>query len=329
MAADADHDGAIVPLDPPTRRSCTGALLVFAWLTAPLSAHAGGIITPAAVWSAWTFEPLVLGSLTATSWLYARGVRRLASSQATGARRISRASAWWFAGGQAALIVALVSPLDALSDTLLSAHMVQHAILAGVAPPLLLLGSPGVAFAWGVRGVMTIRRLAPVCRSLGRIEKAVSTPLPAAVIYGLTIWLWHSPVLFDLAVEHDWVHALQHLSFFTAATLFWRPLLRDRSAKDAAGAAGAAFVTFMHTGLLGALITMAPESLYPVYVGRTASWGLTALADQQLAGLLMWVPLGLPYVVGGLVRTSSLVRGHVEDMKAAHLRAGRVDSGPR
>ena len=284
------------------------------WMIAPVSAHVPGIVTPDAVWSAWGLEPLVLITLAITSSVYARGVRRLWSSAAGHDRAVSRASAWSFAAGQAVLVVALVSPLDALGGTLLSAHMAQHGILAGLAPPLLLLGAPGVAFAWGVTGVPGIRRLAPVWRSLSGLARTFSTPMRAAAVHGLTMWLWHAPMLFGAAVEHEWVHAVQHLSFFIPAILFWRALLGKHSAAHAAGAAGAAFVTFMHTGLLGGLITMAPEPLYAVYVGRTESWGLTALADQHLAGLLMWVPLGLPYVAAGLVLTSHLVRGHVRDV---------------
>ena len=136
----------------------------------------------------------------------------------------------------------------------------------------------------------------------------------AAVLHGVTMWLWHAPMLFGAAVEHEWVHALQHLSFFIPAILFWRALLGERSPAHAAGAASAAFVTFMHTGLLGGLITMAPQPLYPVYAGRTGSWGLTALADQNLAGLLMWVPLGVPYFTAGIVLAAQIVRGHVREV---------------
>jgi putative membrane protein len=218
---------------------------------------------------------------------------------------------WFFAAGQIALVVALISPLDALGGTLLSAHMAQHGLLAGVAPPLLLLGAPGVALAWGVSGIQVLRRLVPVWRSLGALARFVSTPMRATVLHGATMWVWHAPMLFGAAVEHEWVHALQHLSFFIPAIVFWRALLVEPSTAHAATAAGAAFVTFMHTGLLGGLITMAPEPLYAIYVGRTGSWGLTALADQQLAGLFMWIPLGLPYAVVGLVLTSHFVRGGV------------------
>jgi putative membrane protein len=287
---------------------------VVAW-TSAISAHVPGIVTPEAVWVAWSFEPLVLITLGATSLVYARGVRRLCSSAAGHSGSVSRASAWSFAAGQTVLLVALISPLDTLGGTLLSAHMAQHALLAGVAPPLLLLGAPGVAMAWGVSGVPAFRRLVPVWRLLGGLSRAFSTPMRATVAHGLTMWLWHAPMLFGAAVEHEWVHALQHLSFFVPAMLFWRALLDRHSGAHAAAAASAAFVTFMHTGLLGALITMAPEPIYGVYVGRTDSWALAPLQDQHLAGLLMWVPLSLPYLVAGLVLTSRLVRGQLRDVE--------------
>ena len=116
----------------PTR---AGLLCAVMWMTAPVSAHVPGIVTPDAVWSAWGLEPLALITLAVTSLVYARGVRRLSSNAVGNSRGASRASAWWFAAGQAVLVVALISPLDALGGTLLSAHMAQHGILAGLAPP--------------------------------------------------------------------------------------------------------------------------------------------------------------------------------------------------
>jgi putative membrane protein len=280
----------------------------------PMSAHMPELVRPAGVWRAWTLEPAVLAALVVVTCVYARGMRRLWPGAGKQTRAALRASAWSFAAGQAAMILALVSPLHALGGTLLSAHMAQHGILAGLAPPLLLLGAPGVALAWGVSGVPGTRRLAPVWRWLGRLARAFSTPMRAAGVHGAAIWVWHAPILFGAAVQHDWVHAVQHLSFFIPALLFWRALLDGRTAAHAAGAASAAFATFMHTGFLGALITMASEPLYPVYAGRTQTWGLTELADQHLAGLLMWVPLGVPYLVAGLVLALRLVRGHVKDV---------------
>jgi putative membrane protein len=285
---------------PLTLRILTRVLLLAALTIAPAAAHVEELVTPGGLWSEWSFEPLILLFLAATSWLYGRGVRRLWAKAGRG-RGVPFACALSFAGGQAALIVALISPLDALGGTLLSAHMAQHGLLAGVAPPLLVLGRPDAAFAWALTPFWTSGGLAPVWRLLSRLERALSTPGRATVLLGITMWLWHAPALFGAAVAHDWIHAVQHLSFFIPALLFWRGLFHARSVGRVAGAAAAAFITFMHTGLLGALITTAPEPLYSVYVGRTGSWGLSALADQQLAGLLMWVPMGVPYVAAGLL----------------------------
>lgn len=270
--------------------------------------HAPVLVPPERLWSSWSFEPLVLLLLAASSFFYVRGVLHLWASAGRGTG-VSYASAVSFAAGELALAVALVSPLDALGGTLLSAHMAQHGILAGIAPPLLLLGRPGVAFAWGLAPVWKSSRAASAAwRGLGRITRALSSPVRATALHGLTIWLWHAPALFNAAVEHEGVHALQHTCFFVPALLFWRALLGGLVDRRAAAAFAAAFVTFMHTGLLGGLVTMAPEPLYAAYLGHTELWGLTALADQQLAGLFMWVPMGLPYLAAGLLLASRLVR---------------------
>ncbi len=218
-----------------------------------------------------------------------------------------------FAGGLAALIVALISPLDSLGGTLLSAHMAQHGLLAGVAPPLLLMGRPGVAFVWGVSPIFNLNPMTSgLWRTMTAVTHRLSSPLIATLLYGVMIWSWHAPSLFGAAVEYDWVHALQHGSFFVPALLFWRALLDAKSARRAASAMLATFVTFMHTGLLGGLITMAPKAFYPAYFGRTEVWGVTALEDQQIAGLLMWVPLGLPYLAAGLVLVSRVLGTHLD-----------------
>jgi len=289
-------------------RILTRTLVLAALTIAPARAHVEEIVTPEKLWGEWSLEPFMLILLASTSWLYIRGVRRLWAKAGRG-RGVPFARVLCFAGGQAALIIALISPLDSLGGTLLSAHMAQHGLLAGVAPPLLVLGRPDAAFAWALTPFWTTGSLATVWRSVSRLERALSTPMRATVLYGIAMWLWHAPALFGAAVAHDWVHALQHLSFFVSALLFWRGLLHARSVGRSAGAAAAAFITFMHTGLLGGLITIAPEPLYSAYVGRTESWGLSALADQQLAGLLMWVPLGAPYVAAGLLLGARVFRG--------------------
>jgi putative membrane protein len=274
--------------------------------------HADELVTPQTLWHSWSFEPAVVSALVLTSALYARGVARLWAHAGRG-RGIPVSCACAFAAGQAAMAIALVSPLDTLGGTLLSAHMTQHGLLAGVAPPLLILGQPGVALAWAGRG-RPLHVLAPAWRAIASAGRHRSGVLFATIVYGAATWVWHAPALFGSAVEHDWVHVAQHLSFFVPALLFWDALLRAATPRRSAVAAAASFATFMHTGLLGGLITMAPEPLYVAYIGRTAVWHLTPLADQQLAGVLMWVPLGLPYVAAGLWLGSRLVGAADDDV---------------
>jgi putative membrane protein len=301
-------------------------LLVFVGaMGAPLSAHAAALVTPDSLWQTWSVEPLVCLGLLATSWLYGCGVRRLWVHAGRG-HGVSSARALSFAAGQFALTVALVSPLDALGGTLLSAHMAQHGLLIGVAPPLLLAGHPTIAFAWALRSTLVARAAARTSwKWLVALARRLASPLPATVLQGVLMWLWHAPAIFDAALAHEWLHPVEHLSFFVPALLLWQALLGERARGGAAFAA--AFVTFMHSGLLGGLITMAPAPLYAVYVGRTDSWGITALDDQQLAGLFMWVPLGIPYLVAGLLVASRLVRGGRDTIDARLLatRAGARD----
>jgi putative membrane protein len=275
--------------------------------SARLAAHVPDVVTPDRLWRSWPFDPLVLFSLALVVWVYARGVRRLWARVGRG-RVVSRASVLSFAGGILVLAVALVSPLDALGGTLLSAHMMQHALLAGIAPPLLLMARPGAAFAWGLRPLLSAGPGALAAwRWIIAASHRLSAPALATVVHAVLLWVWHAPSLFNAAVTYDWVHALQHLSFLLPSFLFWRALLDGESPRKAAAPMLAAFLTFMHTGLLGGLITMAPQALYRVYSDRSDAWGLTALGDQQLAGVIMWVPLGLPYLAVGLWLTSRML----------------------
>lgn len=131
-----------------------------------------------------------------------------------------------FGGGAAALVIALVSPLDALGGTLLSAHMAQHALLIAAAPPLLLLGRPGVAFAWALAG-------REPWRSLAHLGDRLSRPLPAAALHGAALWVWHAPAAFDAALASPLLHAVKHVTFLGTALLFWRAALDARTSRRA------------------------------------------------------------------------------------------------
>jgi putative membrane protein len=159
-----------------------------------------------------------------------------------------------------------------------------------------------VALAWALperwrRGARTLRPLGD----------RLLRPSVAAVLHGLALWLWHAPSAFDAALAYDAVHMLEHVSFLGTALVFWGTIVGARGSRRAAPALGAMFATLLHGGVLGALITLAPQPIYRWYRGRTELWGLSLLEDQQLAGLLMWVPLGTIYLAACLVLASRLV----------------------
>ena len=121
-----------------------------------------------------------------------------------------------------------------------------------------------------------------------------SSPLLILLLHALVLWLWHIPVLFEAALENEGIHALQHGSFFLTAVLFWWGIARGRYGRGGYGlACGFVFATAMHTSVLGALLTVASRLWYPSYAARAAPWAIDVLADQQLAGLIMWVPAGV------------------------------------
>jgi putative membrane protein len=298
--------------------------LAFVLWAGPVTAHDPAPVHPNVLWQAWSFDPLVLGLLLAAAWGYGRGTRRLwvRAGRWRGIRRKHMAA---FVLGLAVLVIALVSPLDRLGGTLLSAHMAQHGLLVTTAPVLLLLGKPAVAFAWALpAGWNRARIVAVAWRPVARAGLWLSRPFPAAALHGLALWIWHAPALFDAAVEREWLHTLEHASFFGTALLFWRAILDARSGERVGLALAAAFATLMHGGLLGGLITMAPRPLYGSYLGRTELWGLTALDDQHLAGLLMWVPMGLVYFGACLGLAARLVT----PMDHPFRSADRVDGAP-
>jgi len=290
----------------------------------PVAAHDPAPVHPNALWQAWSFDPLVLGLLFAAAWGYGRGIRRL-WARAGLWRGIGRWHVLLFVLGQAVVVIALVSPLDRLGGTLLSAHMAQHGLLVTAAPVLLLLGKPAVAFAWALPpGWSKGRGAAVMWRPLARAGLWLSRPFPAATLHGLALWVWHAPGLFDAAVGREWLHTLEHASFFGTALLFWRAILDARSGERIGLALAGAFATLMHGGLLGGLITMAPRPLYGWYEGHTELWGLTTLDDQQLAGLLMWVPMGLVYFGACLGLAARLMA----PMDHPFRPADRVDDAP-
>jgi cytochrome c oxidase assembly factor CtaG len=175
---------------------------------------------------------------------------------------------------------------------------VQHTILINIAAPLIILGRPVLVSLWALPGP---NRKRVALHTLPSTLRAISE-MPiwlAFLLHSVAIWLWHAPPFYDAAVRHDWVHALQHLSFLGTALIFWNAVLAPRARAHALGQ-GVFFVfaTAAHTAVLGALITLAATPLYRVYDHAGAAH-FTPLEDQQLAGLIMWVPAGLLYTFAG------------------------------
>ena len=267
----------------------------------PVGAHEGKPHKFGDLWYTWGRDPLIIAGLVLTAWLYWRGFRRVWAESARG-RESRRSEAWAFAGGWLALFIALVSPLHPWGEVLFSAHMTQHEVLVLVAAPLLVLGRPLVPFLWALPARWR-SKLGAFGKRKGvqAVWRFVTNPLTAWAIHAVALWIWHIPVLFQATLRSDLVHTLQHLSFLGSALLFWWALVHGRRGLMGYGAAVLyMFTTSVHSGVLGALITFARAVWYPAYANSTASWGLTPLEDQQLGGLIMWVPAGLVYIVAGL-----------------------------
>jgi putative membrane protein len=253
------------------------------------------------LWYTWARDPFIIAGLALAAWLYWRGLGRIWRESARG-RPSRKWEAWAFGFGWLALFVALVSPLHPWGEVLFSAHMTQHEILMLVAAPLLVLGRPLVPFLWALpRGWR--QRVGGVGKQRGvqKVWRTLTNPLVAWAVHAVALWVWHIPALFQATLTSDLVHTLQHLSFLGSALLFWWALIHGRKGLMGYGAAVLyMFTTSVHSGVLGALITFAHSTWYPAYANSTASWGLTPLEDQQIGGLIMWIPAGLVYIVAGL-----------------------------
>ena len=285
----------------PNRSFTTLGVTILSVIPRIATAHDGQPLAPHDLWSAWSWEPIVLVSLVLSLWLYFRGLRAVWRSAGPGhGVRIWEAAAFFL--GWVTLAIALVSPLHRLGGALFTAHMAQHELLMVVAAPLLVLGRPIVPFLWAIppswrRIAGSVAAAVPVKRSW---EFLTMAPV-AWALHGLAIWVWHAPSLYQATLGGETLHTLQHVSFLGTALLFWWALLRGREGRLGRPAAVIyLFTTAMHTSLLGVLLTFSERLWYPLYDATTAPWGLTPLEDQQLAGLIMWVPAGVSYLIATL-----------------------------
>lgn len=234
----------------------------------------------------WTFQPAVLASLTLAVLWYLAAMRRFRSR--TG-RSIGVARWGCYMGGVAAVAVALVSPIARYSELLLSVHMVQHLLLIMVAPPLLLLGAPVTLLLQASSGEARRRWILPALH--GRIMRVVAHPLVGWSLLAILLWASHFSPLYERALENETVHALEHGAYLVAALLFWRPVVGLDPAGPRLSEPGRLLYLFLampQSALLGVAIYGSGHVLYPHYLAATSALGLSALADQHLAGAIMW-----------------------------------------
>lgn len=260
-----------------------------------LLAHVGEPIAPHDLLTAWSFEPLVLGGLIAITWLYGRG-RRPGPDDAPRFRA--------FVLGLIALSLALVSPVDAAGASLASAHMVQHLLLSLVAAPafvaartatVALRGAP-VPMKRAVAGAHSFPG-ADTGRALQR------SPIAALVGVVAATWAWHARSPYEAALTSEPLHIAQHLSFFGTGLWLWSsfrhaaaPSRRPRYGEIV----GTLFLNGLQTVFLAALMTFSTQVWYRPYLVSAPDWGLSALDDQRIAGMLMWFPTTMVGVVVAL-----------------------------
>ena len=252
--------------------------------------------------SAWSLAPALVLPLLA--WLVA-ALRRPSSRGVASAVLPTVAGRPLWIAGWCLLVVALVSPLCRLAATLVSGHMAQLLVLSVAAPLLLAIGGS-----------------APACRDARPSGTGLAT---ATLAYAAVLWLRHLPAVYDAALTLPWVHVAVVVLVVAGSLWFWQTILQ--AGRVGAGGTGRALLALVattgHTGLLGALLTFAPTPFYPLQAGGATGWGLSPLEDQQLAGMLMWVPGSLAYLATGVALVLRQVRAGDRTAEHAALASKR------
>ena len=266
----------------------------------------------------WLQDPLSLVPVAVLVVVYVRRFRAVRREDGHAARGAGAGHALAFAGGVAALVLALASPLDGLGeDYLFSAHMLQHVLLGDVAPVLLLLSLSRVL-------------LRPVTRRLMGVERALgplASPVTGLVLWLALMYLWHVPALYEAAIEHPVVHLVEHASFFTAGVAVWWPLIQPLPMRRRlTGLWTVAYIGCAKFGLaaLGLYLTWSGNLLYDHYAGLPRIWGLDPIEDQNAGGAIMMVEQSLTFVIA-LV---ALFAGMLSQSEAEDRWRERLEDGP-
>jgi putative membrane protein len=259
----------------------------------------------------WTLSPGVLIGAALVAGIY---LRRWWAVRTSGSPRAAAEAPVWrlccFIGSVATALLALISPVDALADQLFFAHMIQHMLLLDAVPILAIVGLTKVI-------------LRPVTRAVHDLERRagpLAHPAFAVLLYVAVIWAWHVPAAYDLAVTHPVVHVLEHMTFVIAGSLYWWHLLspiRARMRLNGMGPIVYMGATKLLVGALGMGLAFAPVAEYSYYVHHARVWGISAIDDQSIAGLIMAVEQSL---VMGVAIVVLFVRALTESERAQQRR---------
>ena len=246
----------------------------------------------------WPFDPWLLAMLTVSAAVYVRGWNRLRRRDP---QRWSFARLLAFNGGLAAMYVALASPIEPFASLLLQVHMLQHLLLMMVVPPLVWCGAPLLPLVNGLPRAIRREWFVPLLRSqaLQTFAARLTHPLAALPLFTAVTWLWHMPGLYDAALRQPWLHVAQHVSFLAAALVFWYPVVRPDPARPRWSPwllLPYLLLADVQNTLLAALFTFSDRVLYAHYEQVPRLAGISALADQQGAGVLMWVPGSIAFL---------------------------------
>lgn len=259
----------------------------------------------------WSWRPEVIVPLLVLAVLYGRGwwvLRRRGRAEA-GFAKGWRLGAYLL--GLFFIAVSLLSPIDTLSSFLFVMHMVQHLLMVMFAPPLLMIANPFPVFLWGLPDPLrrsvgywlsrAISQHSPVRRTL----RSLLSPGTSWFVFVIVLWGWHDPNLYNAALRHQWIHDLEHITFFGTAMLFWWRITeagpRVHQKLSLLGRVALAIAGVPPNMVLGVFLAFASEPLYSFYVEMPRITGLSALEDQSLSGIIMWIPGSMMYIIAALV----------------------------
>lgn len=269
-------------------------------LIAPMSAFADAPVLAHGVATAASADVVIV--FAASLWVL--GSLRILTGR-PGVRRV--VGSWRLIAGFGAFVVlgAVLSPwFDTAADQALWVHMIQHLVIGLLAPLLLCVARPTLVFSSALdpparrrleRSVAVVRRRWGLRRHVGQWAAA------ATALHVAGWWTWHVPVVFDLALRHDSVHAAEHATLFSIGLLLWWVCLGARWDDRGPAAVLVLFGAAVGTGMIGALLTIAPDPVYATTLDGVQRWGLTRLSDQQLGGVIMWVVGGAVYLTAATV----------------------------